>query len=99
MSDRALPTAFLTLRGLDCCFCCCRLIRSAPNIPLKHTYRRELSALLPSVSPALPSVNPSGPPLDLCPNITNIWEASVDPPTNALSVGEHFVHAVIASIN
>ena len=92
MSVRALPISFLTLRGLDCCFCYCRLIRSAPNMPIKHTYRRELSTLLPSVSP-------SGPPLDPCPNKTNIWEASVGTLANTSSVGGHFVHGVIASIN
>lgn len=78
MSVRAWPISLLTLRGLDCGFYCCRLCRSAPNIPVRHTYRRALSTLLPSVSPP-------GPPLDLSPNKTNICGASVDPSADASS--------------
>ncbi len=65
MSVRAFPITFLTLRGWDFGFCCFRLCRSIPYIPIKSPYRRALATLLPSV-------NLDADPFDVSPNKTNI---------------------------
>lgn len=72
MSVRAWPISFLTLSGSEFGFCCFRLCRSTPNIPVKPPYRRALATLLPSV-------NLDANPLDVPPNKTNILACMDNP--------------------
>ena len=76
MSVRAWPLSFLTLCGYDFEFCCVRLCRSTSNIPVKPSYRRTLSTLLPSIGPSVC-------PFDVPPKITNSLAYMDLPPTSA----------------
>ncbi len=76
MSVRAFPISFLTLCGWDFGFCCFRLCRSTPYIPIKSSYRRALATLLPSV-------NLDADPFDVSPNKTNILAYTDRPSVSA----------------